>query len=223
MDLVGNNARRSVLKLGLATAGSLSAGVAGASAQLILTPWQTSGPFFPENTSSESDFDMTRLSGETRSATGVVVSIFGRVLDQTGKPLAGALIDVWQANANGRYAHTADRHNTAELDAYFQGWAQLRSDQSGAYQLKTIIPGAYPVSRDWSRPPHIHFKVNMTGYRELTTQMYFSGQPLNDDDRILNGLSETQRRQVIVPLREMANGSADSLQQGQFDIVIDRA
>ena len=108
----------------------------------------------------------------------------GRVLDSQCRPIAGADVEIWQACASGRYNNPKD-DNPAAIDPHFKYWGETRTDANGAYQFKTIVPGAYPADTDWMRPPHIHFKVSRLGFHELVTQMYFAGNPLNDQDQIL--------------------------------------
>jgi protocatechuate 3,4-dioxygenase beta subunit len=140
-------------------------------------------------------------------------------MDEKLQPIAGALIDIWQANKHGRYHHEDDP-NPAPLDTNFQGWGQIKSDAQGRYVFKTVIPGAYPVSQSWWRPPHIHFKVSMRGFHELTTQMYFSGHALNSKDRILQGIPDSERDKVIVEFIQGTKGDDPGSKRGQFDIVL---
>lgn len=206
--------RRRALLGGLALAG-----VAALRPLAAATPHQTEGPFFPVDETAESDYDLTRLDGHADAATGRVVEIHGTVRDADGAPLAGALVHVWQANHHGRYAHPADA-NPAPLDPHFQGYARLRTDAEGTFRVRTIVPGAYPVGRGWSRPPHVHFKVSHEGHRELTTQMYFAGDPLNAKDRILNALDEAERAQLVVAF---ADGAGADVPAGRFELRLDRA
>ena len=161
-----------------------------------ITPAQTEGPFYPITEQVDKDADLTQIEGQTGSASGEVIVVEGLVLDDAGAPIPDAVVDVWQANAGGRYSHEADP-NPVALDPNFQGWAILKSDAEGRYRFKTVRPGAYPVNETWTRPPHIHFKVSRRGYREITTQMYFDGEPLNDIDSILNGFSEDIREDLV--------------------------
>jgi protocatechuate 3,4-dioxygenase beta subunit len=195
-------------------------GVALAAAPLApaATPHQTDGPFFPKRDQPDKDFDMTRIDGHADAAAGEVVVVEGRVLDEKGAPVADALVDVWQANARGRYAHERDA-NPAPLDPHFQGWAQLRTDADGRYRVRTIQPGAYPVEAGWTRPPHIHFKVARRGYHELTTQMYFAGDPLNAIDRLLLSVPEAERASLVVDFVAADGGE----RTGRFDLVLRRA
>lgn len=183
------------------------------------TPHQTEGPFFPARDQLDKDLDLTRIDGHDRAALGEVVEITGRVLDDSGAPVADALVDVWQANAHGRYAHERDP-NPAPLDPDFQGWARLRTDADGRYRVRTIRPGAYPVEPGWQRPPHVHFKVARRGFHELTTQMYFAGDPLNAIDRLLQAVPEPDRAMLVVEFAAPAEGGAPA---GTFDIVLRKA
>ena len=207
-----NLARRRILT------GSIAAAATVAAAPLLAgtTPAQGEGPFFPVQDQADKDADLTRVAGRSAQAQGEVVVVEGRVLDEGGQPIENALIDVWQANARGRYAHEGDP-NPAPLDPNFQGWAKLTTDAEGRYRFRTIKPGAYPATEEWSRPPHIHFKVARRGYHELTTQMYFAGDPLNDVDRLLQALSPAEQRMLVV---DFVSGSGDPT--GQFDLVLKR-
>jgi len=180
-----------------------------------LTPAQTEGPFFPKKDQADKDLDLTRVEGHSESALGEVVEISGRVVDESGLAVPGARVDVWQANSAGRYDHEADP-NPAPLDPNFQGWARLVTDAQGRYRVRTIKPGHYPVREGWSRPPHIHFKVAQRGYREITTQMYFAGEALNEVDLLWKELSPEDRARVTVTFA----ASAGSAPAGAFDIVL---
>lgn len=206
--------RRTALK---AVLGGLAA--TAAAALPAATPRQTAGPFFPKRDQADKDLDMTRVAGHDKAALGEVCVIEGRILDEDGKPVADALVDIWQANHHGRYDHEADP-NPAPLDPDFQGWARLRTDAEGRYRVRTIKPGAYPVESGWSRPPHIHFKVARRGFHELTTQMYFAGEPLNDVDRLLLAIPEAERPQLVVAFSTAMEGAPRA---GVFDIVLKRA
>jgi protocatechuate 3,4-dioxygenase beta subunit len=207
--------RRSALRAGLT-----ALALAPFTRALADTPAQDEGPFYPVHKQADTDLDMTRVAGRKGRAQGEVVEVSGRVVDEAGTPIAGALVDIWQANAKGRYAHEADP-NPAPLDPDFQGWARLVTDREGRYRVRTIIPGAYPVEEGWQRPPHIHFKVARRGFRELTTQMYFDGHPLNAPDRILNDVPEAQRGQLVVAFTAKL-GDADRARHGRFDLVMKR-
>jgi len=160
------------------------------------TPSEIQGPFYPVHGQKDKDFDLTRIEGKDGKAEGEVAFIIGRVLDTAGEPIEDATVEIWQANAAGRYRHPHDP-NDAPLDEHFQGWAIVPSGKQGGFRFKTIIPGTYPVSDEWTRPPHIHFKVAKRGYVELITQMYFPGHDLNDVDRLLQRKSEAERKLMV--------------------------
>ena len=164
--------------------------------KLSPTPPEIKGPFYPVVAQKDKDFDLTIIEGHEAQAKGEVVIIEGRVLNTDGEPIPDATVDLWQANAAGRYRHPHDP-NDAPLDPNFQGWAIVPSGTKGGFRFKTIIPGAYPASRDWMRPPHIHFKVTKRGYVELITQMYFPGHALNQEDLLLKRKGPEEQKRMI--------------------------
>jgi protocatechuate 3,4-dioxygenase, beta subunit len=133
-------------------------------------------------------------------AIGQLIHLKVRVLDEDGAPMGGTVVEVWQANAAGRYIHPNDDDH-APADANFYGAARLLTDETGAFMLRTVKPGAYPVpTRDgWWRPPHIHFSLfGKVWLSRLVTQMYFPGEPLNAQDRILNAVPDAAARESLV-------------------------
>ena len=167
-----------------------------------VTPSETEGPFYPITPQKDLDFDLTTISGKDGVAKGQVVFINGQVIDQNSNPVEGATVDIWQANAAGRYRHPHDP-NPAPLDPGFQGWAIVQSGKKGMFQFKTIVPGSYPVNEEWVRPPHIHFKVSKRGYSELITQMYFPENELNKSDRLLQRKPKSD--QVLMIARKVSD------------------
>lgn len=182
--------RRDFIKRGL-VGGTLGL-ITGTSYAARPTPAEIKGPFYPVLAQKDKDFDLTRIQGQPDVAQGAMIVIQGRVVDTDGKPVEDATVDLWQANAAGRYSHPHDS-NKAPLDANFQGWAIVPSGKDGRFRFKTIYPGSYPASDTWVRPPHIHFKVSKRGYVELVTQMYFPGEKLNDLDLLLGRKSRDER------------------------------
>lgn len=161
-----------------------------------LTPRETSGPFYPVAEQEDKDYDLTQISGKNKSAQGEIIWLQAEVIDLDGRPLKNATVELWQANSVGRYSHPFDS-NRAPIDPNFQGWAIVKTNDKGIVRFKTIFPGAYPASSNWIRPPHIHFKLTKDGYQELTTQMYFPEEPLNDKDRLLNRKSDQEKKLMI--------------------------
>ncbi|MCZ6657375.1 MAG: protocatechuate 3,4-dioxygenase [Gammaproteobacteria bacterium] len=213
--------RRAVTKhIGVA-AGITLLGPGMARAALV-TPAQVEGPFHPIDEQADTDLDLTLIDGHSRTATGEVILVRGQVVDTDGRPMQGALVDVWQANHVGRYSHPADQ-NTAPLDPDFQGWGLIKTDADGRYGFKTIKPGAYPLpmvgGQGW-RCKHIHFKVIRAGGEDLTTQMYFRGDPLIEQDLEVKKVPEDLRHLLIA---DAVADDATGLPFYQFDLVVAKA
>jgi protocatechuate 3,4-dioxygenase beta subunit len=212
--------RRQALKLGFFTAGATVISSSMGLAQQIcgLTPKQPEGPFYPVADQLDKDTDLVTIKGNSKSAKGEIIFVAGTVSDASCNPIAGALVEIWQACQSGKYNHPGDP-NTAELDPNFQYWGKAITDAAGKYKFRTIIPGAYPADTDWMRPPHIHFKVQKLGYHELITQMYFSGDKLNDQDLILQNLSKSEQEQVVVSL---AKDAGETYPVANFNISLNK-
>jgi len=162
--------------------------------------------------------DLTRIAPGRPAAHGQVIEISGRVLDEDARPVSRTLIELWNANAHGRYSHTLDSGNTdSPLDPNFYGFGRLLTDSDGRYRLRTIKPGAYIARRDigWWRPPHVHFSIIGNGLR-LITQMYFPDEPLNQRDFIHLYVPENDRTRVI----GIPGPVSDSAAEFTFDIVV---
>ena len=169
--------RREILIMSAVLAGArvpLSPKLAAAEATLQRTPDQILGPFYPLSELPQTS-DLTRVSGRSGRAEGQVLNVIGRVLNLAGEPVSNAKVEVWQANAYGRYTHPSDP-NPAPLDPNFEGSAVLTTDSEGRYRFKTIKPAAYPAGPNRMRPAHIHFQVS--GRQDkIVTQMYFEDDP----------------------------------------------
>jgi len=216
--------RRSMFQIGLGAAVGTMAGTLftrqpSSDQTCEMTPKQTSGPFYPTQDQADKDVDLTIIKGHSERAEGDIIYVRGQVLDEECQPVAGALVEIWQANKWGRYSHQADT-NPAPLDPNSQGWGQAVTDKEGYYGFKTIMPGAYPASSNWVRPPHIHFKVWRRGYHELITQMYFAGQELNEKDFILMSLPKEERVKVIIALESGPLDAEPGARLCRFDIVL---
>jgi protocatechuate 3,4-dioxygenase beta subunit len=158
----------------------------------------------------------------SRAAIGERIVIGGRVCDSAGQPLRGALLEIWQANAAGRYRHRADTHE-APLDPNFDGRAWLRTDEEGRYTLATIRPGAYPWRNHpnaW-RPAHVHFSVlTEDPSMRLLTQMYFPGDPLLPLDPIFMSIPAAEARARLVAVLDFELSSAELALGYRFDLTL---
>ena len=184
--------RRSFAGAAIAGAGLIAGG--SALAAPALTAGGPLGPFYPVERPADDDFDMTMVKGNNGRALGRVIEVTGRVLDQKGNPVNGAMLDLWQCNAAGRYAHAADVA-TAPLDPNFQGFARLKTGASGEWRIRTVKPSGYdsPIGR---RTPHIHVDVQGRQYR-LITQMYFAEDAdQNAKDRLYANLGKNAETAV---------------------------
>ena len=212
--------RRRVLEMSAAT-GSLAMlyGISPLLAKnLRRTPTQVLGPFYPVLKPLDQDADLTQIQGKSGRASGQVIHVTGRVIDSQGRPVKDARLEIWQANASGRYTHSSDK-NPAPLDPNFDGFAVMSTDSQGRYRFKTIKPGAYPESPGVVRPPHIHFDV--TGkVNRLVTQMYFPGEPLNDKDRVLQIAGKNRERLIASLLPPTQDLDPESL-LAVWDIVLE--
>jgi len=162
--------RRTFAGAGLASAGLVLAGGAKAFEPKPLTAESIMGPFGPVSLPADHDADLTWVKGRPARASGQVIEISGRVFDVKGNPIPGASIELWQANAAGRYVHPSDV-STAPLDPNFHGIASIKADSKGEWRIVTIKPGGYdsPIGH---RPPHIHFDVRGMKHRNVA-QLYF--------------------------------------------------
>ena len=214
---IGDLSRREILKMsaiaGLASA--VSTRFAMAKAALPRTPEQILGPFYPLKPLDQ-NADLTRVTGRPGRAEGQVLTVMGRVLNLKGEPVRNAKVELWQANAHGRYAHPSDT-NPAPLDPNFEGSAALTADSDGRYRFMTIKPAAYPAGPNLIRPAHIHFQVSGRQDR-LVTQMYFDGDPYNATDPFLNsvGRKDLLTTKLVDASSEFEAGSKTAA----FDMVI---
>ena len=159
---------------------------------------ELTGPAYGESAVAELDADLTRQHAGQPLGERIVVS--GRVLGSDGKPLRSQLVEIWQANAAGRYRHEVDTHD-APLDPNFDGAGRCLTDDDGWYRFTTIKPGSYPWKNHHNawRPNHIHFSLFGRAFTErLVTQMYFPGDPLFEFDPIYNSIPDERARERLV-------------------------
>jgi protocatechuate 3,4-dioxygenase beta subunit len=177
-------------------------------------------PVFGEDAVAPGDEDLT--TGHGGDPLGERIIVTGRVLDDGGRPVPNALIEVWQANAAGRYVHEVDRH-PAPLDRNFTGAGRTLTDPDGRYRFVTVKPGAYPWKNHpnaW-RPAHIHFSVFGRAFTQrLVTQMYFPGDPLFAHDPIFNSVRDEAARQLLVARFDLETTQPDWALGYVWDIVL---
>ena len=190
---------------------------------LILMPQTMSeltGPVFGRDAVGPLDHDLTQQHDAEPLGERIIVT--GRVLDEDGRPIRHTLVELWQANAAGRYAHAIDRHD-APLDPNFSGCGRALTDEEGRYRFVTIKPGAYPWTNHQNawRPAHIHFSLFGDAFlTRLVTQMYFPGDPLLPFDPVLNGIPDDAARERLVSTFDWDTTMPEHALGFRFDIVL---
>jgi protocatechuate 3,4-dioxygenase, beta subunit len=188
--------------------------------RLPSSPADTTGPVFGDGTVGPSDHDLTcHHDGEPM---GQRISVEGRLLDTAGRPIPGQLIEVWQANAAGRYLHPTDNH-PAPLDPNFDGYGRCLTGDDGRYRFVTVRPGAYPWGNHpnaW-RPAHIHFSVFGRAFtHRLVTQMYFPDDSLFAYDPIFNAVMSPEARAAMVASFDLRLTEPQRCLGYRFDVVV---
>ncbi|HEY6394836.1 MAG TPA: protocatechuate 3,4-dioxygenase subunit beta [Candidatus Binataceae bacterium] len=181
---------------------------------------EITGPRFGPEILRPGDADMTRFAGG--DALGERIIVTGRVLDEDARPVRDTLIEIWQANAAGRYSRESDRHD-APLDAHFCGSARVLTDFNGGYRFQTVKPGAYPWRNHHNawRPNHIHFSLFGPSFAtRLITQMYFPGDPLLALDPIFNSVPDAAARNRLVAAFDLEVTMPEYALGYRFDIVL---
>ncbi len=196
--------------------GAMAVGISGlaagrAAAALISTPAQSRGPFYPQELPLDSDSDLVQVQGRSALARGEITDLSGRVLDDRGRAVSGARVEIWQCDAFGRYHHPWDRRNVP-LDPNFQGYGRYTSAADGGYRFRTIKPVAYP-----GRAPHIHFAVTAPDAEPFITQMYVAGAAENERDFLLNRIGDPRQRASLLVDFSPADGGG---LVARFDIVL---
>ena len=199
------------------TLGAVILALPGAFAEeLIRTPQQTEGPFYPDHLPLDTDNDLIVVNDGVTPAVGEITWLSGRILDSHGDPIRNALVEIWQCDNNGAYIHSRSG-NRQKRDANFQGFGRFLTGSTGEYVFRTIKPVPYP-----GRTPHIHYAVKMKGRKELITQCYIMGHPGNEKDGIYMGIKdEKARKSVTVPFLPL-DASRIGEFTARFDIVMGR-
>jgi protocatechuate 3,4-dioxygenase beta subunit len=190
---------------------------------LVLLPHTLSeitGPVFGADILGPDDHDLMHQHAGAPIGERIIVS--GRVIDENGRPVPSTLVEVWQANAAGRYRHQNDRHD-APLDPNFSGCGRVITDADGRYRFVTIRPGAYPWRNHHNawRPAHIHFSLFGRAFAtRLVTQMYFPGDPLLPLDPIFNSTADETSRDRLVSAFDLDTTVPEHALGFRFDIVL---
>lgn len=184
---------------------------------------EITGPVFGHDTIGELDNDLIHnFAAAGESAIGERIIVHGRVVDERGRGVAGALVEFWQANAGGRYRHKKEGY-LAPLDPNFAGCGRALTDAGGRYRMRTVRPGPYPWPNginDW-RPAHIHFSLFGDGFAQrLITQMYFEGDPLIRKCPIVNTINDQRAVEQLVARLDMNNTIPMDALAYRFDIVL---
>jgi protocatechuate 3,4-dioxygenase, beta subunit len=215
--------RRDVLRWGLAGLGATVAGSRlwgqdakpGALAeQLVQTPKQMEGPFYPVKLPLDTDNDLIIVNDSLTAAVGEITHLSGRILDSKGDPIRNVLVEIWQVDNAGAYLHEGTS-NKEKRDRNYQGFGRFLTGSTGEYYFRTIKPVPYP-----GRTPHIHVAIKMKGREKWTTQCYIKGHPGNEKDGIWKSVKDEKQRDAITidftPIKTSKIGELSA----RFDIVM---
>ena len=207
-----STSRRDLLKR--LSIGSALFTVPGAFADLVKTPAQTEGPFYPDKLPLDTDNDLIVLNDAATPALGEITWLSGRILDARGEPIRNAMVEIWQCDNNGAYLH-AKTSNREKRDGNFQGFGRFLTGSNGGYLFRTIKPVPYP-----GRCPHIHYMVKMKGREKFVTQCYIDGHPANATDGVLKRMTDAKQRQALMVQFPPLKGSKTGELTAKFDIVL---
>jgi protocatechuate 3,4-dioxygenase, beta subunit len=182
--------------------------------ELVRTPSQTEGPFYPNKLPLDTDNDLLVINDGITPAVGEVTYLTGRILDAKGDPVRNALVEIWQVDNNGSYIHTKDPHGENH-DKNFQGFGRFLTGSTGEYYFRTIKPVLYT-----GRTRHIHFKIKRGSKELLTTQCYVKGEPANARDGIYRSIRDPKAREsVTIDFTPIKNSRIGEL-AAKFDVVL---
>jgi protocatechuate 3,4-dioxygenase beta subunit len=182
--------------------------------ELVRTPAQTEGPFYPDKLPLDTDNDLLIINDKITPAIGEITHLGGRILDAKGNPIRNALVEIWQVDNGGAYLHSGTS-NAEKRDRNFQGFGRFLTGSSGEYYFRTVKPVPYP-----GRTPHIHFAVKMKGRDQFTTQCYVKGHPGNERDGIWRSVSDPKQRENITIDFAPLKGSKIGELTAKFDVVL---
>lgn len=182
--------------------------------ELLRTPAQTEGPFYPDKLPLDTDNDLLIVNDKITPAVGEVTHLTGRILDSKGNPVRNAVVEIWQCDSNGSYLHTKSG-NRDKYNANFQGFGRFLTGSTGEYYFRTIKPVPYP-----GRTPHIHFKIKKANKDLLTTQCYIKGHAGNERDGILRNMKNpAERDALLVDFTPIVDSKIGEL-AAKFDLIL---
>lgn len=182
--------------------------------ELVRTPAQTEGPFYPDHLPLDTDNDLLVVNDGITPAVGEITHLSGRILDARGEPVRNALVEIWQVDGRGIYLHSGS-FGGDKRDKNFQGFGRFLTGSGGEYYFRTVKPVPYP-----GRTPHIHYKVKLKGKDALTTQCYVKDHPNNPRDGILNSIRDPKAKAAVLvdfaPVKDSTIGELAA----RFDVVL---
>lgn len=181
--------------------------------QVIFTPSQAEGPYYPVGKPDDLDNNLVQVAGAAGQAQGETLLLAGKLYDAAGAPVAGAVIEIWQTDAAGIYLHPNDP-GLANRDPHFQGYGEAVTAADGSYWFLTLLPGTYE-----NRPRHIHVKVKMNGQELLTTQFYFAEDVLTSGDALARGAGDALAA-LLVEVTAGTDDAGNPLLLGQRDVIL---
>ena len=206
--------RRFLAGLGVGTAAAL--GARGAFAQALATAVTGDGPYYPDRLPLDTDNDLLIINDGITPAVGEIAHFGGQLLAESGAPVRGAVIEIWQSDVNGSYIHTEGR-NDGKLDRNFQGYGRFLTDAEGRYYFRTIKPVPYTLQGQF-RAPHIHVAVSKGGRRIMATQAMVKGHEANDGDLVTRRITDPALLETLMVEYRALPGSTLGELMANFDI-----
>lgn len=181
---------------------------------LQATPGVTEGPFYPDKMPLDRDNDLILIGKSTTPAVGVVTHLTGKIVDRSGTPIRGAVIEIWQVDGHGVYLHSGSDGKDRQ-DKNFQGFGQFETAKDGAYRFRTVKPVSYP-----GRAPHIHFKVKKGERELLTSQILVAGDPQNARDGVLQSAGNAEAQKLLIAKFDPMPGTKVGELEAKFTVVL---